>query len=112
IRLLILRPGSFDDPIHCQLKQVSLSAEHAYDALSYVWGNASDTSPISLNGTPHHITKNLEIALRYLRHRESPKVLWVDAICINQSDINERNHQVQQMADIYSQAQRVIGWLG
>ena len=66
IRLLILRQGSFDDPIHCQLEQVSLSDEHAYEALSYVWGDASDTSPISLNGVLYHITKNLECALRYL----------------------------------------------
>src|SRR5690349_8943294 len=66
IRLLILRSGSFDDPIYCQLEQVSLSDDHAYEALSYVWGDASDTSSMSLEGVQYTITRNLERALRYL----------------------------------------------
>ena len=111
-RLLTLQPGSFDDPIHCQLKQVSLNAGHAYEALSYVWGNASDTSPMSLDGTPYHITKNLECALRYLRHKEFPRVLWVDAVCINQRDIQERSAQVSRMKHIYEQATQVVIWPG
>ncbi|KAF2250084.1 hypothetical protein BU26DRAFT_424560, partial [Trematosphaeria pertusa] len=83
IRLLNLQPGSFDDPICCYLDQVSLSAGRAYEALSYVWGNASDTSPMGLDGATYYITKILECALRYLRHKVSPRVLWVDAVCIN-----------------------------
>lgn len=112
IRLLILRPGSFDDPIHCQLEQVSLSDGHAYEALSYVWGNASDTSPVSFNGVLYHITKNLECALRYLRPKESPRVLWVDAVCINQNDEDEKSEQVLRMGEIYSGAIKVYAWLG
>jgi hypothetical protein len=81
IRLLIFRPGSFDDCIHCQFEQVSLNDRHAYEALSYVWGNTSDTSPMRLDGVLYNITKNLECALRYLRHKESLRVLWVDAVC-------------------------------
>lgn len=112
IRLLILRPGSFDDSIHCQLEKVSLSAGHAYEALSYVWGNASDTSPMSLEGVPYHITKNLECALRYLRHKGSPRVLWVDAVCIDQRNTQERNAQVIRMKYVYEQATQVVIWLG
>ncbi|OXV07873.1 hypothetical protein Egran_04363 [Elaphomyces granulatus] len=112
IRLLILRPGSLNVPIHCQLEQVSLSDGHAYEALSYVWGNASDTSPMSLDGVLYHITKNLECALRYLRHKESPRVLWVDAVCINQNDEDEKSEQVPKMGEIYSGATKVYAWLG
>jgi hypothetical protein len=75
IRLLTLQPGLFNDPIYCQLEQVSLSARHAYEALLYVWGNARDTAPMILDRTPYHITKNLECALRYLRYKESLRVL-------------------------------------
>ena len=82
IRLLTLKPGLFNNLIHCELEQVSLSAGHAYEALSYVWGNTRDTAPMILDRTPYDITKNLEWALRYLRYKESPRVLWVDAICI------------------------------
>ena len=112
IRLLTLQPGLFNDPIHCQLEQVSLSAGHAYEALSYVWGNARDTAPMILDRTPYHITKNLECALRYLRYKESPRVLWVDAICINQNDPDEKSEQVPIMGEIYSKATKVYAWLG
>ncbi|PMD61292.1 uncharacterized protein K444DRAFT_526233, partial [Hyaloscypha bicolor E] len=81
IRLLTLQPGLFNDPIHCQLEQVSFSTGHAYEALLYVWGNARDTAPMILDRMPYHITKNLERVLRYSRCKESPRVLWVDAIC-------------------------------
>jgi hypothetical protein len=75
IRLLTLQPGLFNDPIYYQLKQVSLIARHAYKALLYVWGNTRDTTPIILNRSLYHITKNLEYALRYLYYKESPRVL-------------------------------------
>jgi hypothetical protein len=91
IRLLTLQPGLFNDPIHCQLEQVSLSAGHAYKALLYVWGNARDTTPIILDRTPYHIMKNLEYVLRYLYYKESLRVLWVDTICINQNDPDEKS---------------------
>jgi len=67
---------------------------------------------MSLDGTPYHITKNLECALRYLRHKEFPRVLWVDAVCINQRDIQERTAQVSRMKHIYEQATQVVIWLG
>jgi len=112
IRVLILRPGPSDDLIHCQLKQVSLSDGYAYETLSYAWGNAFNTSDISLDGMLFSITKNLCCALRYLRHKESPRVIWVDAICINQNDEDEKSEQVQIMGDIYIVAAKVYAWLG
>lgn len=112
IRLLTLQPGLFNDPIHCQLEQVSLSAGHSYEALSYAWGDAKDTSPMILDRTPYYITKNLECALRYLRYKESPRVLWIDAICIDQNDLDEKSEQVPIMGEIYSRATKVYAWLG
>ncbi|PMD17924.1 hypothetical protein NA56DRAFT_578071, partial [Hyaloscypha hepaticicola] len=112
IRLLTLQPGLFNDPIHCQLEQVSLRAGHTYEALSYVWGDARDTAPMILDKTPYHITKNLECALRYMRYKESPRVLWADAICINQNDPDEKSKQVPMMGEIYSEATKVYAWLG
>jgi hypothetical protein len=58
------------------------------------------------------VTTNLEVALRYLRHQKAHKVLWVDALCINQEDIKERNYQVRTMRDIYVAAEKVVVWLG
>jgi hypothetical protein len=58
------------------------------------------------------VTKNCKLALCYLRKEESGRVLWVDAICINQKDDKERGHQVGMMRDVYSKATEVLIWLG
>jgi hypothetical protein len=58
------------------------------------------------------VTANCEAALRKLRNRDSERILWIDAICINQDKTLERNHQVTLMRDIYSKASRVVVWLG
>ncbi|KAE8446189.1 hypothetical protein EG329_012414 [Mollisiaceae sp. DMI_Dod_QoI] len=112
IRLLSLLPGDFADVIHCQLSVVSLDEDPAYEALSYVWGDARQKLPIILNGENFIITKNLESALRYLRDEHFPRHLWVDAICINQNDIMERAQQVGLMDAIYSKTKEVLIWLG
>jgi hypothetical protein len=83
-----------------------------YTALSYVWGDATYKQPISVNGKLFGITPNLHAALVYIRDENKPVQLWVDAVCINQSDIDERNSQVAQMSDIYLRAKKVIAWLG
>lgn len=83
-----------------------------YEALSYAWGDQSDLVEIVCNGTSLKVTRNLHDALLAIRFQDEPRTVWVDALCINQNDIRERNHQVQLMADIYSGATRVIVWLG
>jgi hypothetical protein len=86
-----------------------------YSALSYVWGSPDDTRTILLNGKEVTIRANLEAALRSLRcepeFRNGLK-LWVDAICIDQENTNERNHEVQHMGRIYGRADTVTVWLG
>ncbi|MCJ1246985.1 hypothetical protein MMC30_004196 [Trapelia coarctata] len=95
-----------------------------YEALSYTWGPIGnpetvyvETSPPSTQtGTASPITlqvgQNLAVALRYLRVVDQPRTLWVDAVCINQNDTEERNEQVTRMEDIYKFAHRVVVWLG
>ncbi|KAH8726628.1 heterokaryon incompatibility protein-domain-containing protein, partial [Phaeosphaeriaceae sp. PMI808] len=83
-----------------------------YEALSYTWGTNETTEQIILNGERFMLTKNLYSALRYLRFKNEDRILWIDAICIDQSHIAERNHQVSHMASIYRDAERVLFWLG
>lgn len=112
IRLITLAGGQFSDDIRCSLSTVSLDNEPVYEALSYVWGDPDVTLPITLQGGLHQITTNLEAALRHLRYRGRPRVLWVDAVCINQKDALERQKQVLLMGDLYRNASVVLCWLG
>lgn len=92
-----------------------LDPQH-YNALSYVWGDPFPTADIVLNGSVMAVTRNLESALRHLRDSPIPEArglpVWVDAICINQDDLKERNEQVRIMRDVYRKANRVISYLG
>lgn len=93
-----------------------------YEALSYTWGSLglSETlvvysglaSHTNLQPSILRVRPNLSEALRYLRLRDEARVVWIDALCINQDDLKEREHQVRRMANIYSRARKVIAWLG
>lgn len=115
IRLLRLMPNNDKSAaIRCQLFNHSLESQqgtHLYEALSYVWGGPKIV-PICING--HHVlvTENLYAALWHLRDCSFERTIWIDAICINQDDDKEKEQQIQSMAKIYSQANRVIVWLG
>lgn len=117
IRLLSFTPCTPSDPVvGTALGTVSLSANPRYCALSYVWGESGRSHKIRTNGCDLRTTKNLEVALRHLQNHMGTSVealpLWVDAICINQSNLLERNEQVALMHKIYSQACNVLIWLG
>jgi hypothetical protein len=116
-RLLNLHPGDFNAPIECTLTHDRRSVStRPYESLSYTWGDPSLTSEIFVNGLSFPVTRNLEQALRSLRDDSSTggqtRTLWVDAVCIDQSQIPERNQQVAQMQEIYAGAVRVVIWLG
>ncbi|KAH7327228.1 heterokaryon incompatibility protein-domain-containing protein [Rhexocercosporidium sp. MPI-PUGE-AT-0058] len=107
--------------VSCSLSLVSLQTKPHYAALSYVWGDALKTEDILVNGEVFAATTNLANALRYVQgtwsdlfpDRDPSKFrIWVDAISINQQDIEERNAQVQLMASIYRGADVVLAWLG
>ncbi|KAB2568678.1 Heterokaryon incompatibility protein 6 [Lasiodiplodia theobromae] len=108
-----------DEPvIRCTLENARLGRGLRYTALSYVWGDPNITKPILVNGRPFPATINLETALRQLaselRDQYSTKemCLWVDAICINQSDQAEKTQQVSLMGQIFARASSVRVWLG
>jgi hypothetical protein len=117
IRLLRLLPHEDkNSPIRCQLFDYSLQESgkriHLYDALSYVWGDPENTRPIHIGEHDLPVTKNLYAALSHLRNFSLERIIWVDAICINQKNDKEKVQQIQFMAKIYSQANRVLVWLG
>jgi hypothetical protein len=112
IRILELEPGDHAVPLRCSLVQVDLQDRPQFEALSYAWGDASDLKTIECNGKELMITRSLHEALESLRYSNDSRRLWADAICINQKDLPERGSQVQLMAKIYSEALRVLWWLG
>lgn len=112
VRLLTVLAGLPDDPVDCVLSNHNINEIKTAEAVSYAWGNRTGTKAISVNGTPFHVGDNLFQALVHLRLPDTHRLLWIDALCINQSDTSERNHQVRKMAAIYSGANRVLAWLG
>jgi hypothetical protein len=113
IRVLDLMPATSSlSDIVCRLRVVRMPDAPEYEALSYTWGDPSHQRFIQINGRPFAVTSNLWTALRHLRHGSEIRHLWVDAVCINQSDARERNFTVSAMHIIYHQAKRVIAWLG
>ncbi|KAK1829574.1 heterokaryon incompatibility protein-domain-containing protein [Podospora conica] len=119
IRLLALRPALKDaQPIICSLHEVSLDDRNRqnppppYEALSYTWGARTGTIPILCDGRTLLVTPNCESALRHLRHKFKDRLLWIDATCIDQQSVEEKNVQVPLMGEIYSTATRAVIWLG
>ncbi|KAK1574656.1 heterokaryon incompatibility protein-domain-containing protein, partial [Colletotrichum navitas] len=111
IRLLHLLPGKWEEDIQCQLEVIGLEKHPVYEALSYAWGDPKVVRPILLDGEQMNVTINLESALRHLRFPGSTRILWVDALCIDQKTAVEKTHQVGMMDEIYKQCFRVIIWL-
>lgn len=106
------QPDNEQNPeVVCTLSHASLNDVPKYQALSYVWGEQNVSKQISLNGNSFYVTRNLFDILERLRMRHEKRCLWVDALSINQSDIPERNSQVQIMRSIYSRSQETLIWL-
>ncbi|KAH8805402.1 heterokaryon incompatibility protein-domain-containing protein [Xylogone sp. PMI_703] len=149
IRVLVILPGEYHDPIECKLVPSSLphspeseTEMYKYTALSYYWGNDGPGLPItlmnyqtvtepllSLNMTRQvlhnfqksrpwkpkgtfYVRANLYAALRHFRDEKQEVTMWIDALCIDQEDDNERTRQIKQMHEVYSQAEEVCVWLG
>ncbi|TLD25003.1 hypothetical protein PspLS_05907 [Pyricularia sp. CBS 133598] len=116
-RLLRLLPATdAATPLQGELEQVDLSDAPHYEALSYVWGDPVFNHELHVVDDSKedvvHITKNLSEALRRLRLPDEPRTLWVDAICINQDDIEERSRQVSMMQAIFGSCECCLAWLG
>ncbi|TGJ78706.1 hypothetical protein E0Z10_g10058 [Xylaria hypoxylon] len=116
IRLIEIQsydPNSSQDcDIVCELSTTQLSGEHAkFEALSYTWGSEENLRTIQLDKQEFKVTQNLFKALGTLRLCDKPRILWVDAICIDQSSVSDKNYQVPLMSNIYSRATGVVVWL-
>jgi hypothetical protein len=113
IRVLELQPAvSTSSPLTGRLRSHRIEENSCkYEALSYVWGDVSETVDLYCEGRVMGITQNLDSALRHIRYPDRPRYLWVDAICINQSNTAERGHQVRLMRSIYKSAQQVLVWI-
>ncbi|KAL8724013.1 MAG: hypothetical protein Q9181_007026 [Wetmoreana brouardii] len=115
-RILVLYNARQHEPLRCSLETLAInteaSNENAYEALSYVWGSTEGMQHIICDGRRLPITQDLETALRHFRDESVSRRLWIDQICINQGDLDERSAQIRNMGNIYRSAKRVVVWLG
>ncbi|KPM35050.1 hypothetical protein AK830_g11525 [Neonectria ditissima] len=116
IRMVILYAGKQSDDLRLTTEVRKIEdADEDYAAISYVWGDPTETSTIYVDRHKFEATKNLVSGLRHIRQLlrgEETLPLWIDAICINQGDVEERNVQVSMMKEIYEKSSMVITWLG
>jgi len=121
IRVLTLNPSPlFTAPLEASLTEISLDnisrPTPRYEALSYVWGSPTGDRPLRCDGKLLLVTRNCESALLHLRGTKKARILWVDAICIDQADgeesVQERNAQVALMGEVYYKAARTLCWFG
>ncbi|SPO07582.1 uncharacterized protein DNG_10277 [Cephalotrichum gorgonifer] len=117
IRLVEIQPAADErDPLVCTLREVTFGSRPKFEALSYMWGIEKSDHAITLNELPFDVGPNLLDALFFLRRQvasgKARQPFWIDAICINQSDVEERNRQLRIMDQIYFRAVMVVVWLG
>jgi len=112
IRLLALLPGREEDPLICSLIIADIAAAPTYAAISYVWGDPKNTVMITVDEKNQPVTVNLRDVFLRARHESNTRILWADAICINQEDLVERAQQIRLMPSIFGNAEHVLAWLG
>lgn len=119
IRLIKLFPGRLSDPLVCTLVHVDLESAPKFEAISYFWGTDRSARLYVSHGSEgelfvlEKVTTSLEAALTRFRRSNECRLLWADAVCINQEDLAKRGHQVAKlMASIYRTADTVLIWLG
>jgi hypothetical protein len=131
IRVLEVLPGDGtfgSGVVQCRIRHATTDDD--YTCVSYVWGPPDETHVININNQPFRVRRNIAMFLATVAYelapadsesdfahwpldvRQAGKTLWIDALCIDQTSKVERNHQVQQMGQIYSSARLVIAWLG
>jgi hypothetical protein len=111
IRVLTISSGVDNSPIQLTITTAKLKRT-AYRCLSYTWDPQYPQHDVVVNGQTLRIGHNLWLFLRSARAAGIDVPVWIDAICINQSNVAERNGQVSRMGQIYSNAESVIVWLG
>jgi hypothetical protein len=111
-RLLYLRSQQHSLKIECELVHFPFNKHPPYEALSYEWKKHEGSTSISCGSLTIEVTVNLASALEAFRHPCKDRVLWVDAVCIDQENVIEKGSQVSLMSDIYANARSVLVWLG
>jgi hypothetical protein len=113
-RLVKIHAGVRPNHIIASLATYPLNDHPPYEALSYVWGafNLEDPELIELDERSFMVTTNLLGVLYHLRRENEERIFWIDAICIDQENLEERSSQVQLMRDIYKGASQTVVWLG
>ncbi|KAI1275875.1 heterokaryon incompatibility protein-domain-containing protein, partial [Xylaria sp. FL0933] len=111
IRVVRIKPGSSQEMVECEFMTESIATAE-FEALSYLWGTSIFPHRIKVDGTGFYVTYNLFSALRELRRPDRDRLMWIDALCINQYDNVEKSDQVRLMRSIYAKASNVIVWLG
>jgi hypothetical protein len=112
IRLLQITQGSWDQPVKCVVAAWPLDTVPTYTAISYTWGDPSETTDMELNGTRFLARRNCEYALQQAYSADPKTYYWIDAICINQQDDEEKSYQVTMMGALYKKAARVLACVG
>jgi hypothetical protein len=109
LRLDIIIAAITEDP---GVGLISEPGQIHYEALSYAWGDNAFTQSVMCNDVPFTITANLREALVHLRHTNGNRFFWVDALCINQYDLEEKARQIRKLHKLFKRASRVVVWLG
>jgi hypothetical protein len=123
VRLMILPPGDDLDPLKCMILYVhvlhpSINTTNRYNALSYTWGDPTDTTTLELVDASNNrsgkifVTQSLITALKHFRDRKHHLAFWADQVCIDQSNLGEKEQQIALMKLIYERAGAVYAWLG
>ncbi|KIX08584.1 uncharacterized protein Z518_03240 [Rhinocladiella mackenziei CBS 650.93] len=114
IRLLNIAPRhttAGSSGLKDSIQHVHLSASPLYTAISWMWGSPGDLIDFEVNGSTLMVQRNLRRVIEHLRDDYQTRRVWIDAVCIDQKSIQERNHQVQMMGKIYGNANYVVACL-
>lgn len=112
VRVATVAPGTGDDPVQCQLSVRNLTRDGLHETLSYVWGGGPASHTIFVDGKEFKVRDSLYFALKTQRRPDAAREIWIDALCINQADNEERTGQVKLMQRIYAVSSRTTIWLG
>ncbi|KAK5657901.1 hypothetical protein OQA88_2450 [Cercophora sp. LCS_1] len=112
IRVLTVLPGLRGQPVECLLDTTLLETAGEYTSLSYMWGDPRERRTLFLNNNLWLVSRGVGDSLDRIRHVSESRRVWIDSLCINQLDMEERSRQVALMRDIYEQSVDCVVWLG
>ena len=112
IRLLEILHGDFDQQVACKLSVWPIDDAPPYYAISYTWGDPDSTANVTINGKQLVVRQNCEYVLQQAFSSRACQYFWIDAVCINQQSVHEKNYQVAMMGQLYSRAAHVFACVG